>query len=45
MHLAYTQYLQGQKNKSLCDSGGKESVTYFSYRFKYVTDAVYVLQI
>lgn len=24
---------------------GEESVTYFSYRFKYVTDAVYVLQI
>lgn len=44
MHLAYTQYLQGQKIRA-CVILGEESVTYFSYRFKYVTDAVYVLQI
>ncbi len=32
------------KKKSLCNSGGRMSVTYFSYRFKYVTNAGYVVQ-
>ncbi len=42
MDFAFAQSFE--KKKSLCDSGGRMSVTYFSYRFKYVTDAGYVVQ-